>query len=78
MLSNSKSVKVTKNVIDFKLRKWNLIFRFPNRIKIIPIDSVFSNWVNFIKQMSITNFLSFSMSFKTVYLFTLKFDFFAV
>ena len=28
-ISNSESVNVTKNVIDFKFRKWNLLSNFP-------------------------------------------------
>ena len=48
-LSNSRSVQVTKNVIDFWFRKLNSICRFPSDIKSdtsqrLPIDPVFSNW----------------------------------
>ena len=42
-LSNNKSLKVTKNVIDFYFRMWNLIIRFPSEIKFLHIDPVFSN-----------------------------------
>ena len=65
---NSKSVKVTKNGIDFSFRKWKLIIRFPSEIKVLPIDPVFSNWVNFIK-MSMTNCSTNSKSFQAVYFF---------
>ena len=51
--STSKKVKVTKNVIGFFFRKWNLTFRFTSGAKNLPNDPVFSNWVNFIKKMSI-------------------------
>ena len=43
LLSNSKSVKVTKNGIGFLFRKWNLIFRFLSEIKILLIDPDCSN-----------------------------------
>ena len=36
-----------KNVRDFKFRKWNLVFRFLSGIKFLPIDPVFSSWINF-------------------------------
>ena len=39
-LSNSKCVKVKKNVIDFLFRKWKIIIRFPRKVKVICIKSV--------------------------------------
>ena len=33
-----------------KVRKWILIIRFLSEIKNLPIDLVFSNWINFIKK----------------------------
>ena len=48
-LSDSKSVKVVKIVIEFYFRKWNLSITCPSGIKILPINPVFSYCVNFIK-----------------------------
>ena len=46
----------SKNVIDFLFRKWNLIIRFPSELQYLRIDPVFSNWVNFMKKLSIINY----------------------
>ena len=48
-LMNSKSVQITKNVIDILFRKWYLIFRFPSGIENLPIDPVFSKLGDFIQ-----------------------------
>ena len=37
-LSNSDSTNVTKKMTDFYHRKWNLIIRFPTKIKILSIN----------------------------------------
>ena len=71
-LSNSKSVKVTKNVIHFWFRKWKLIIRFHGEIKVLRIDPVFSNWVNFSLKMSIINCSTNSKSFRHLF-FSSKF-----
>ena len=41
-----------KNVIHFKFRKQNLIFRFSSESKSLPSDPVFSNWVNSIAKIT--------------------------
>ena len=74
-LSNSKNVKVTKDVIDFKFRKWKLIIRYPSEIKVSPIDPVFSNWVNVNIKVSIINCSTNSKSFKAIYFFRSRFFF---
>ena len=66
-LSNSKNIKVTKNVIDLYFRKWNLIFRFRSGIKLLPFDPVFSNWVNLIIKMSIINCSRNSKNYKGIF-----------
>ena len=66
-LSNSKSVKVAKNVIDFYFQKWNSIIRFSNEIKFLPIDPGFSNRVNFAKKVLIISCSKSSKSFKTIF-----------
>ena len=45
--SNSKIIKVTKNVITFQFRKWILIFRFLYRLLCLPINPVCLIWVIF-------------------------------
>ena len=67
-LPNSKSIKVTKILIDFQLRKWNLIFGFPSQIGNFLIDRVFSYCNNFIKKVSIINCFRNSKSFKPIFL----------
>ena len=65
-LSNSKIVKVTKSVIYFQVWKWKLIIIYPSEIKVLPIDPVFSNWVNFYKKVSIINCYTASKSFTAI------------
>ena len=50
-LSNSKSVKVTKNVIDF-VSKVEFSFQISALNNIFNIDPFFSNWVNFVIKVS--------------------------
>ena len=64
-----QNIKVTKNVIDFQFRKWKLIIRFPSEIKVLRIDPVFSNWVNFNKKVPIINCSLNSKSFKAICFF---------
>ena len=54
-LSNSRSEKVTENA------------RFPSEIQVLPIDPVFSNWVNFNKKVSMINFSTNSENFKAIF-----------
>ena len=43
-----------ENVIDFQYQNWNLVIKFSNELKFLPIDPVFSDWVKFIlKKVSI-------------------------
>ena len=51
-LSNIKSLKVMKNVVDFKFLKWILHFNFPSKIKNLLDNPVFLNWVNVVKEVS--------------------------
>ena len=67
-----QNIKVTKNVIDFHFRKSKLIIRFPSEIKVLRIDPVFSNWVNFNKKVSIINCSTNSKSFKAICFFSSK------
>ena len=64
-----KIIKAPKNVIDYQFRKWNLIIRFRSKIKVLPLDSVFSNWVNFNEKRSIVYCSTNSKSFKAIYFF---------
>ena len=64
-----KIIKAPKNVIDYQFRKWNLIIRFRSKIKVLPLDSVFSNWVNFNEKRSIIYCSTNSKSFKAIYFF---------
>ena len=50
-------------------KKRKLIIRYPSEIKILPIDPILSNWVNFNNKMSLINCSSNSKSFKAIYLF---------
>ena len=70
-LSNSESIKATKNVIDFCFQKWNLIFKFSCEIVSLPIDLVFSNCVSFVKRFQSQNFLEFKVL--KAHLFSLNF-----
>ena len=44
-------------------------YQISQRIKVIPIAAVFSNWDNFSKKVSIINCSTNSKSFKTIYFF---------
>ena len=77
-LSNSKSVKVTKNVIKLEFLKWNLKFRSPSKIKIFLLDPVFSNWINFIKKVPVINCSRNSKSFKGIFFFNSKEEIFSI
>ena len=45
------------------------MIRFPNEIKVITIDPVFSNWVNFNEKVFIINSSTNSKSFEAIYFF---------
>ena len=70
-LSNSKSVKITKNVIDFQFRKKKYFnFHISQWNKKLLIDPVFSNKIILlIKKVPILNLSRSSNSFKGIYFF---------
>ena len=49
--------------------KWKLMIRVNSEIKVLPIDPVFSNWVNFNKKLSIINCSKKSKSFEAIRFF---------
>ena len=60
-------------MIDFLFRKRKLIIRFSSEIKVLPIDPVFSIWVNFNKKVSIINCSTNSKSFRpSVFFFEIQ------
>ena len=63
----SKSVKVTKNVINFWFRKWNLIFRFLSETKQFFLIQFFLIWVIFYQKKPILTLSKSSGIFKDVF-----------
>ena len=54
-------------------QKCKLIIKFSREIKNIPIDPVFSNWVNLIRKVFFMNCSTNSKSFESIYFFSSKF-----
>ena len=66
-LSNSKKFKGHDKLYRLLISKMENNYQISHEIKVLPIDPVFPDWVNFNKKVSIINCSKNSKSFKATY-----------
>ena len=54
------------------ISKMEINYQVPSEIKVLAFDQIFSNWVNFNKEVSMINCSTNSKSFKAIYFFYIE------